>query len=61
MSIESRRIAAVLMLKGKINGVRTRGWPRMNWIDAVIEWTFVKAYIERKRIAQNKNCWRNFA
>ena len=33
----------------QINGVKTRGWPKRNWIDDIEEWTNVKDYSEVRK------------
>ena len=45
----SSGINDVLMLEGKIDDERTRGWPTSNRIDDIEEWTNVKDYSGLKR------------
>jgi len=52
-------INAVLMLGGKINGVRTWVRPRRNRTDYIKERTDVKEYSKLERSARDRNCWKN--
>ena len=41
---------ALLILEGKISGVKARGRPRRAWTDDLKEWTKLRDYIELKEL-----------
>ena len=54
----SSGINALLILEGKIRGVKARGRPRRAWTDDLKEWTNLRDYTELKRTAENRTTWR---
>ena len=54
----SSGINALLILEGKISGVKARGTPRRAWTDDLKEWTKLRDYSELKRTAEDRTTWR---
>ena len=50
-----------LLLEGKVEGKRSRGRPRAEWMDNIFEWTGTSEYCEIVRMAQNREQWRIIA
>ena len=46
------------LLEGKIEGKRSRGRPRSEWIDNISEWTKIRKYNELVVAAQDRPKWR---
>jgi len=44
--------------KGKVEGKKNRGRPRLTWMNDVIEWTGLKTYENLKRTAEDRDKWR---
>ena len=47
-----------LLMKGRINGRRGRGWPRTMWTDNIKEWPRI-SYNDCIRVAQDRERWRS--
>lgn len=47
------------ILEGRIAGNRDRGRQRRKWTDDIKEWTNINTYGECKRMAENREEWRN--
>ena len=47
-----------LLLEGKVEGKRSRGRPRIEWMDNILEWSSTPQYDEVIRKAQDRNVWR---
>ena len=54
----SSGINALLILEGKISGVKARGRPRTAWTDDLKEWTNLRDYSKLKRTAEDRTTWR---
>jgi len=54
----SSGINALLILEGKISGVKARGRPRRAWTDDLKEWKKLRDYTELKRTAEDRKTWR---
>ncbi|KAI5752610.1 hypothetical protein M8J77_018598 [Diaphorina citri] len=46
------------IIEGKVEGTRDRGRQRRKWIDNIIEWTKTTTYENCKRMAQDREAWR---
>ena len=45
---------ALLIMEGKISGVKARGRPRRAWTDDLEDWTQLRNYSELKRTAEDR-------
>ena len=50
----SSGLNALLIMEGKISGVKARGRPRRAWTDDLKDWTQLRNYSELKRTAEDK-------
>ena len=50
-----------LLLEGRMEGKRSRGRPRAEWIDNIREWTKMKQYNDLVKTAQDREKWRAMA
>ena len=52
---------ALLIVEGKISGVKARGRPRRAWTDDPKDWTQLRNYSELKRTAEDRTIWNALA
>ena len=52
---------ALLIMEGKISGVKARGRPRRAWTDDLKDWTELRNYSELKRTAEDRTIWNALA
>jgi len=57
----SSGLNALLIIKGKISGVKGRGRPRIAWNDDLKDWTQLRNYSELKRTAKDRTIWNALA
>ena len=50
----------MIIMEGKISGVKARGRPRRAWTDDLKDWTQLRNYSELKRTAENRTIWNAF-
>ena len=51
----------LLIMEGKISGVKARGRPRRAWTDNLKDWTELRNYSELKRTAEDRTIWNTLA
>ena len=56
----SSGLNALLIMAGKISGVKARGRPRSAWTDDLKDWTELRNYSELKRTAEDRTIWTTF-
>jgi len=57
----SSGLNALLIMEGKISGVKARGRPRRAWTDDLKDWTELRNYSELKRTAEDRTIWNALA
>jgi len=57
----SSGLNALLIMEGKISGVKARGRPRRAWTDDLKDWTQLRNYSELKRTAEDRTIWNALA
>ena len=57
----SSGLNALLIMEGKISGVKARGRPRKAWTDDLKDWTQLRNYSELKRTAEDRTIWNALA
>ena len=57
----SSGLNALLIMEGKISGVKARGRPRRAWTDDLKDWTELRNYSELKRTAEDTTIWNALA
>jgi len=57
----SSGLNALLIMEGKISGVKARGRPRRAWTDDLKDWTELINYSELKRTAEDRTIWNALA
>ena len=55
------RFNALLIMEGKISGVKARGRPQRAWTDDLKDWTQLRNYSELKRTAEDRTIWNALA
>jgi len=54
----SSREAYLYILEDRVKGKKSRGRPRLTWMNDVIKWTGLKTYENVKRTAEDRDIWR---
>ena len=57
----SSGLNALLIMEGKIRGVKARGRPRRACTDDLKDWTQLRNYSELKRTAEDRTIWNALA
>ena len=57
----SSGLNALLIMEGKISGVKARGRPRRAWANDLNDWTQLRNYSELKRTAEDRTTWNALA
>ena len=57
----SSGLNALLIMEGKISGVKARERPRRAWTDDLKDWTELRNYSELKRTAEDRTIWNALA
>jgi len=51
----------MILMEGKISGVKAKGRPRRAWTDDLKDWTELRNYSELKRTAEDRTIWNALA